>query len=244
MQNVTLCITAGGRPDLLRETLQSLLPYNSAFFADIFVTNDRGDEETNEVIRDMIPSCRLFNHPIPVGQHLSIDEMYECVKTDYIFHCEDDWYFDPIPFIPTMLSALIELDNVSSVSARQSSSLRSHDGRVRKFGNTVPVTGGFARRLEEDTWFGHSFNPAMLRTSLWREVGPFSRYANEESVNEAIQNTGLSRAFLVPGIYYHIGDGRHMPNVTELPQSEIESIMEASEIAAPVKKKRFNWLNR
>lgn len=222
MQNVTLCITAGGRPDLLRETLTSLLPYNSPYFADMLFTNDRNDVETNEVIRELAPNATLFSHETPLGQHRSIDEMYEHVQTEFIFHCEDDWFFDPVPFIPTMLSALTELPNVSSVSARQSGSLRSHDGRSRKFGPTIPISGGFARRLEEQTWYGHSFNPAMLRTSLWRNVGPFSRYVNESQVNEAIQETGLSRAFLVPGLYYHTGDGRHMPNVSSLSNVEME----------------------
>ncbi len=144
--DTTLCITAGGRPDLLNETLASLLPHNGQFFDHILITNDRGDEAPNEVVRNLAPTATLLNHETPIGQHPSIDEMYERVVTEFIFHCEDDWFFDPVPFIPTMLSALIDLPNVSSVSARQTCSLRAHDGRSRKFGPTIAVEGGFARR--------------------------------------------------------------------------------------------------
>ena len=211
--DVTLCVTAGGRPDLLQKTLNSLLPHNGSFFKDIFVTNDRGDVATNEIVKVLTPTACLFNHSKPIGQHASIDEMYGSVETNYIFHCEDDWYFDPVPFIPLMLSTIIKLPDVSSVSARQTHSLQAHDGRMRKFGPTIAVDGGFARRSGEPFWTGHSFNPALLRTSLWREVGPFSKYTDEERVNAAIEATGKSRAFLVPGVYFHIGDGRHMPNL-------------------------------
>jgi hypothetical protein len=211
--DTTLCITAGGRPDLLNETLASLLPHNGQFFDHILITNDRGDEATNEVVRNLAPTATLLNHETPIGQHPSIDEMYERVVTEFIFHCEDDWFFDPVPFIPTMLSALTDLPNVSSVSARQSGSLRAHDGRSRKFGPTIAVEGGFARRSEEHYWIGHSFNPAMLHASLWREVGPFAKFTTEAQVNNAIVATGKSRAFLAPGVYFHIGDGRHVPSV-------------------------------
>ncbi|UIY43204.1 glycosyltransferase [Methylobacterium radiotolerans] len=211
--DVTLCLTAGGRPDLLQQTLESLLPQNGRFFKQILITNDRGDSSTDEVVQRLAPTARLFSHKEPIGQHPSIDEMYRHVETAYIFHCEDDWYFDPVPFIPVMLSAVIELPNISSVSARQTHSLQAHDGRMRKFGPTVAVDGGFARRPGEPFWTGHSFNPSMLRTALWREVGPFSKYADEERVNNAVEATGKMRAFLVPGVYFHIGDGRHMPNV-------------------------------
>ena len=211
--DITLCMTAGGRPDLLQQTLESLLPHNVQFFRNFFITNDRGDNATNEVVQKLAPTARLFSHKVPIGQHPSIDEMYERVETNYIFHCEDDWYFDPVPFIPIMLSAIISLPDVSSVSARQTHSLRIHDGRTRKFGPTIAVDGGFARRSDEPSWTGHSFNPAMLRTALWREVGPFAKYAYEDQVNDAVEATGKRRAFLVPGVYFHIGDGRHMANI-------------------------------
>ncbi|MGA9824122.1 MAG: hypothetical protein WBQ53_04660, partial [Methylocystis sp.] len=32
-------------------------------------------------------------------------------------------------------------------------------------------------------------------------------------INNAIEATGKSRAFLAPGVYFHIGDGRHIPTV-------------------------------
>ena len=131
--DTTLCITAGGRPDLLNETLASLLPHNGQFFDHILITNDRGDEAPNEVVRNLAPTATLLNHETPIGQHPSIDEMYERVVTEFIFHCEDDWFFDPAPFVPTMLSALIDLPNVSSVSARTMSGfLRMRDASSAK----------------------------------------------------------------------------------------------------------------
>ncbi len=53
-----------------------------------------------------------------------------------------------------MLSARVDLPNASSVSARETSCIISHDGRIRKFGPTIPVNGGFARRSGEHHWIG------------------------------------------------------------------------------------------
>lgn len=216
--DVTLCITAGGRPDLLRITFATLLSQNAKFFHDILVTNDRGDEETNHVIHELTPQARLFSHDVPLGQHPSIDEMYSHVTTEFIFHCEDDWCFDPVPFIPVMQNALTVIPNTSSISARQTASLWQHDrGRFRAFEEVSAVEGGFVRRSAEQRWTGHSFNPAMLRTALWKEVGPFAQFRNEAGVNAAVEATGKSRLFLVPGVYFHIGGGRHMPNIVKPP---------------------------
>ena len=95
--NLTLCLTIGRRPELLRQTLQSLL--DKVEFADIIAINDFRDEETNQVFRELCPEGLLINLPTQVGHHKAVDEMYSKVQTEYIFHCEDDWLFDqPIEF--------------------------------------------------------------------------------------------------------------------------------------------------
>ena len=48
---VTACITMGRRPQLLRETLRSLLPLLSSM--PVLAVNDFGDDETNAVFREL-----------------------------------------------------------------------------------------------------------------------------------------------------------------------------------------------
>jgi hypothetical protein len=52
------------------------------------------------------------------GQIFSIDKAYEQVKTDYIFHCEDDWQFVESGFIFRSEEILEKNPNVHSVMVR------------------------------------------------------------------------------------------------------------------------------
>lgn len=53
MNGVTLCITMGRRPDLLHQTLSSLLQH--AQFDSIIAINDFRDDETNQVFKRYAP---------------------------------------------------------------------------------------------------------------------------------------------------------------------------------------------
>lgn len=208
---VTLCLTAGGRPDLLEETLRTLIPYNGQFFDAAFVTNDRGDAATDEVVRRLLPEATLLTHKTALGHHASVDEMYGMVQTPFIFHCEDDWAFDPVPFVPMAVEAMHVLPLVSHVSMRQTESFRRHYQRQRQFFPPLALPGGgYARRLSEGGWRGFSFNPSLVPLSLWKRIGPYAQYKSEKDINLAVEAAGLERAFLVPGVYYHLGDGRHV----------------------------------
>ena len=72
--NLTLCLTIGRRPELLRQTLQSLL--DKVEFADIIAINDFRDEETNQVFRELCPQGTLINLNEQVGHHKAVDTMY------------------------------------------------------------------------------------------------------------------------------------------------------------------------
>ncbi|MBS0454383.1 MAG: hypothetical protein JSS14_24050 [Proteobacteria bacterium] len=193
--------------------MQTLLPYNGQFFDHAFVTNDRGDPETDSVVRRLLPSATLLSHSVPLGHHRSVDEMYALVQTPYIFHCEDDWAFDPVPFIPIAHAAITSAPNISHVSMRQTESFRRHYGRQREFSDPVPVGSGHMRRLAEAGWRGYGFNPSLVPKSVWQAIGPFAKYADEGAINNAVEAIGLERVFVVPGVYYHLGDGRHVTDV-------------------------------
>ena len=96
--NITLCLTIGKRPELIRQTLNSLL--SKAQFKQIIAINDFRDEETNQVFRELCPNGLPINLPNQVGHHKAVDEKCtHVIRTEYIFHCEDDWLFDqPLEF--------------------------------------------------------------------------------------------------------------------------------------------------
>jgi hypothetical protein len=216
---ITLCITAGGRPDLLQATLRSLLPYNGKFFKRAFVTNDRGDLETDAVVRAELGETSLLRSDQPLGQNRSIDKLYSHASTAYVFHCEDDWAFDPVEFVPMLHAALEATPNASGVWARQTGSIQGHAG-ARVFQAPVQHGGASFVQFEAgDPWSGYSFSPHLLRLSSWREIGPYAQYSCERAVNDAYLARGLTRWLLVPGVYYHIGEDRHLDDPTQRPTS-------------------------
>lgn len=88
MNEITLCLTIGMRPELLRQTLQSLL--NRLTFSHIIAINDFRDEATNRVFRGLCPQGQLISLKKQLGHHAAVDYMYQQVTTPYVMHCEDD----------------------------------------------------------------------------------------------------------------------------------------------------------
>jgi glycosyltransferase involved in cell wall biosynthesis len=209
--DISLCVTAGGRPDLLDATLESLLAHNRHCFSDFIVVNDFGDEATNLIVLKHLPQARLFSHETQRGHHVSIDEMYAAVTTPYIFHCEDDWLFDPVCFIPACFKVLLNDPSASQVTVR--------DPECQKvtliFPEQVTYVAGDqiyqkSKTLSIRDWGHYTFNPSLLRRDLWASIGPFRKFYKERDVNDACLARGLTSARLLPGVCRHIGDGRHM----------------------------------
>lgn len=115
--SIALCITIGRRPELLRQTLESLL--GRAEFKQIIAINDFRDEETNEVFRNLCPSGTLISLTEQLGHHRAVDAMYAKVKTPYVLHCEDDWLFDQDLRIAESIQLLNALPDVSMVCLRK-----------------------------------------------------------------------------------------------------------------------------
>jgi len=77
---ITLCLTIGRRPDLLRQTLETLVGLPPL---PVLAINDFGDAETNAVFREMCQQGRLIEPGRHLGHHGAVDLMYAEVKTPY-----------------------------------------------------------------------------------------------------------------------------------------------------------------
>jgi hypothetical protein len=194
---ITMCLTAGGRPDLLEDTLTSLLPHNGQFFDAILIANDVGDQQTSDVARQFAPGATILHHETRMGHHATVDDLYGRVTTPYIFHCEDDWHFDPVAFVPDALALLEANPTASLVSVRQSACLYHWRHEPHPF-------------LPPPDWNGYGFSPCLTRRALWQEIGPFANFDNERAIDLAVTARGLAIHSLVPGICYHTGGGRHV----------------------------------
>lgn len=203
---ITLCLTIGRRPDLLRLTLESLKELPEI---PILAINDFGDEETNDVFREECPQGRLIETGHHLGHHRAVDLMYSHVNTPYIFHCEDDWRFSRTDFLQDALKILESDSKVSSVHFRATDDIPLEDSaRARictEIINGISIENLSAVHAE---WYGFSFNPHVAKKLLWRELGEFSKFKKERHVSRFLKKQERYMAFLVPEACRHIGDGR------------------------------------
>ena len=94
MSNITFVLTSCGRYDLLRYTLKSFLQYNTHYPIEKYIIIEDGayNNELGQVMNEY-PWMEWIVNGKRIGQIKSIDRAYSLVKTEYIFHCEDDWEF-------------------------------------------------------------------------------------------------------------------------------------------------------
>ncbi|MCC7162724.1 MAG: glycosyltransferase family 2 protein [Anaerolineae bacterium] len=109
--HVTVLITSGGRKEYLEQTLESLNRYLEYDASKLrwYIIDDMPDSlETRRFIEELPGfDLKIFN-PKNMGLGYSLNRIYVEVKTEFVFHCEDDWLFiRPIP-IEKMIGILRE----------------------------------------------------------------------------------------------------------------------------------------
>jgi hypothetical protein len=142
-----------------------------------------------------------------LGQLRSIDALYASVHTPHVLHLEDDWCFTGGADLTDACDFLEARTDISVVcigwrpEARyagkaQTQTFRGHDYLVWDL-------DAHAKR------FSYTFNPSVARTALWRQIGPFAKFRNEEALSAFCKARGLRIAMLEHPIAYHLGERGH-----------------------------------
>ncbi len=211
MNQVTLCLTIGRRPILLKRTLESLI---SKFdFKQVIAINDFRDEPSNAVFKAICPNGLLLNLAEQVGHHKAVDAMYSMVKTPFIFHCEDDWLFDTPLEIDKGVNLLISNPNMTSVCYRKLIDFHLNQKDLDRV-EFHEFEGMRYARLDglHDQWHGYTFNPHLIRADFWRLLGGFSSFKKERHVSRWVRSRGGFVAYLESGPCFHIGDDDSVSN--------------------------------
>lgn len=204
LTNVTLCLTIGKRPDELRASLNSLL--SKVHFVHIIAINDFGDDETNQVFKEICPNGELINLGYNLGHHKAIDLMYSKVNTPYIFHSEDDWLFDDVPNFHSIIDLLESYDEIVSVCFRKIGDFPFNTGELDKIKythlNDIEIAD--LRPLHEQ-WYGYTFNPHLIKKSVCDEISTFANYKKERHISRIFRKQNKYVAYLKNGYCHHIG---------------------------------------
>lgn len=208
--DVTMVLTSCNRLDLLERTIQSIPKETLDKIPNKILIDDSADIQCFSSLEIENKSGYLLGWDLllneeKLGQAASIDRAYSKVKTEYVFHCEDDWNFSGGDFIDRSLPILEKYDNVVQVTFRSDSPHPVCDdvyeeGTISEFQVLIPGYNG---------WPGFTYNPNLFRFSAYDLVKPIAG-KSEKDVGIIYKEKELFTVSLTNKSVSHIGDGRHV----------------------------------
>lgn len=208
--DVTLCLTMGGRPDLLRTSLESLA--EKWKFQKIIAVNDFSDPLCDAVFKEIFPDGVLLSDQKKRGHHGAIDWLYESIDTEFVLHTEDDWvFFDGIDL--GSIQRLLRQEHLALSycfrSVKDFLSKEIQDGIQEVEKSKVKY---FNISGVHPEWYSYTFNPHLIKTENIRKIGKFSVYKKERHVSRAMKSQGFFVAYAAEPLCTHIGDGQSVAN--------------------------------
>jgi hypothetical protein len=198
--NVTLVLTSCDRHDLLKITLDSFIacsdeqPQETIIIEDSTVPMPQWLEQNLASYSSRLGPIQWVQNDARMGQIFSIDRAYSRVRTDYIFHCEDDWRFVGRDFMRESRALLEEHPDVALVSLRGNSGWHPLIRRGKIW-------------IAEPNWHGGlggiCFNLGLRRTAEYQKIGSYGQHISDATKGFASE-LELSRKFLSLG--YVIAD--------------------------------------
>lgn len=219
MNNITVCLTSCNRFNLLKETLDTFFSTNSYPIERFIITEDSGNlEMKNKILNSYGDKIELIFNEKNLGLYKSIDNMYNVVNTEYIFHCEDDWkFFNNRNFMQQSLDILETQQNIHQVWLRSTQSISSWV--IPQSYYTVKNTEYRMMQIPHcGDWCGFSHNPGLRRKSDYVSMFPngYSEFIipdksivfTEHNCNLHAMKQGYRAAILMQEACDHIGHGQ------------------------------------
>jgi hypothetical protein len=210
--NITMVVTSCDRHDLLKKTLESFYQTTDVEPQVLIVIED-SNAPMPDFLKDFVWRQRnliWLTNETRCGQIYSIDRAYAEVKTDYIFHCEDDWEF--VLRDNWMRESKEILDKYPTILQV---SLRGDTGWHQLI-NWPPYPFKIAMPGWHGHWGGISFNPGLRRTADYKKIGSYGRHVaygthglgHEVQLSRKLLDEGYRIADLNRTIVVHTGGSR------------------------------------
>lgn len=216
---ITVCITSCNRFDLLLRTLNSFHSLNAYPVEKILITEDSTKLEMKQQILDAYgDKVELIFNEVNQGIYRSIDNMYNKVTTEYLFHCEDDWLFEPgnPNFLKESVDILEERKDIHRVCIRKD--LQWDWIETNDQSTSTGVTFNLLKDPHCGDWNGFSNNPGLRRLSDYKRMFPNGMVEfilpdkaavfTEHNCMLNSKKFGYRAALLKNRVCRHIGDGR------------------------------------
>lgn len=169
--NYTLAVTSCDRHDLLKITLDTFVATCGVFPSETIIYEDSVKPRPTflDSYFPRLGKITWLSDGRRRGQAYAIDRIYSEVKTEYVFHTEDDWEFHESGFINESFHILCRNPDISMVALRSDwNHPLIDDPEGRGFKIAEPYWGG--------DWGGTCWNPGLRRVSDFRRFGNYGRH--------------------------------------------------------------------
>ena len=224
---ITLCISSCGRLHLLEQTLESISQFNTYPIVKSIIIDDSGKEQNwdpiVELLDEISDSHEIIINEKNIGQYESLDIMYPKVKTEWIFHCEDDWKFYNPGWIETSLEIHKHYGSKLFTCELWGDRVKKDVNRILE--ETHTTKSGLEYKIINPKYIlgGMNQNPGIRRTETVALLHPYASRCKDKGPNrrpyhieaqlafEYIRERGYRSAWVIGSEYVdHIGWDDHV----------------------------------
>lgn len=194
---ITFTITTCKRYDLFSQTMNSFINCCTDIdkISRWICVDDNSSEEDRKKMQEKYPFFEFyFKTPEEKGHPRSMNILQKMVKTPYVFHMEDDWtFFIQKPYLQNCLDILSENpefgqclinrnyaelpEHIRYVGGHHQTTDENKRYILHEHAPTVEAQQKFYEKYgHKDNcayWPHFSFRPSLLKTSVWKQLGPF-----------------------------------------------------------------------
>ncbi len=183
MNKITLTMTTCKRLEFFRVTVESFFKncVGLNLIQEIIIIDDSSSQEDIEAMKYILKDFK-YKIKIISGNHKShqrsLNILFDNVKTDYIFHLEDDWEFKKGDFIKQAFDIMKDNKKVKSVLMRNwiEQGAKDQIKKITKTGIKYYIHNYNGLKFEigtVNTYPGYSLNPALQNIKDIRTLGKF-----------------------------------------------------------------------
>ena len=218
MEPISVIFFSCRRLHLLEKTIKAFVSINTYPMAAHIIVNDSGDPAIHAILKQKYPDFTLILHKENMGLIKSVDIGYSHIKTNYFFHCEDDWMVtkDFIKDSLTIMEARPDIEEVWLADYNNN----PLDPDILKAGD-VPyklLIENYQKGMNgynDFAWHGFTTACGLKRLSDYKKVAPYADipwegtiWHREQAIGERYHDLGYRSACLMDERAVNIGYGQ------------------------------------
>lgn len=220
---IGLSFTTSNRLQLFLQTLKTLAEAceDISCLQDILVFDDNSTSDQVQDMRRALDEhwgkdyrltieCKRYEKSPFHHAHLMRLWFYRCQRFDFVFHCEDDWFFqNRRPFLSEALDILESCPEVGQVAFSRSKP-EDVDEKVTAKGTNYWIWHYDPQgATHHHRWPHFTLNPSLIRMSAIERVGNFPiRPRFERAYARRWVNVGLKTAYFSDRVCVHMGENQ------------------------------------